>query len=246
MEKKDFFSRQSKTYAAFRPTYPAGLYKFILAHLPDRSCAWDCATGNGQVARILADHFDKVYATDISQGQLDNAFHADNIFYSVSAAEKTPFENNQFDLITVAQALHWFDFQEFYNEVKRTTKPGGLLAVWGYSLLTIDPVIDSLFLDFYHNKVGPFWDDARKLVENHYRDIPFPFEEIPCPEFFIEATWTAEQFTGYLASWSATQKYIRIKGDDPLKEFAIDLHAVWEPGQVRRVTFPLFMKMARI
>lgn len=246
MEKKDYFSRQSKAYAAFRPTYPEELYAFIFRHLEDRSCAWDCATGNGQVARRLADHFDAVYATDISQQQLDQAVAASNIFYSAAPAELTPFGDNQFDLITVAQALHWFDLPSFYKEANRTAKSGGLLAVWGYGLLTVDPVIDELFLDFYNHKTGPYWDPARRLVENHYRDVSFPFEEIPCPDFNISVQWTPDQFGGYLQSWSATQKYIAKHGVNPVPSFMDSLRDVWGKDESKRVSFPVFMKLGII
>src|SRR4051812_11083256 len=182
MASKDYFSDQSKIYAAFRPTYPDELYQFILSHLKHRDAAWDCATGNGQVAQHLARHIHKVYATDISQQQINHAYKADNIEYSVCKAEQTAFAKNQFDLITVAQALHWISTEEFYQEVRRTARPGALLAIWGYSLLSIDRALDLLFLDFYHRIVGPYWDEARKLVEEEYRSIPFPFQEIPAPK----------------------------------------------------------------
>ncbi len=245
MERKDYFSLQSKAYAAFRPTYPRRLYQFIFKHLQGRTCAWDCATGNGQVAQYLAKYFEKVYATDISQAQLAEAVHAKNIFYSVAPAEKTSFAAHQFDLITVAQALHWFNLDQFYEEVRRTAKQGGLLAVWGYALLTIDNVIDDLFMDFYVNTTGPYWDEARKLVENEYRDVPFPFERIPGPELTIKVKWTVDQFAGYLNSWSAVQKYIRMHGANPVESFTETLRSVWKPGVVKEVTFPLFLKVGR-
>lgn len=246
MARKDYFSGHSKTYATFRPGYPDDLYSFLFRQLKQRSCAWDCATGNGQVAGYLAGHFERVYATDISQEQLNNAFAAKNIFYSVSPAEQTSFEDNQFDLITVAQALHWFDTPSFYAEVRRTGKPGGLLAVWGYALLSIEPAIDELFIHFYRNTVGPYWDEARRLVENHYRDIPFPFEQIATPEFFIKVNWTLEQFTGYLSSWSATQKYIKVNQKDPVEPLSTHLRSLWKPGEIKLATFPLFMKVGRL
>src|SRR5687767_7168314 len=155
MPTKDYFSDQSKAYATFRPTYPKELYEFIFSHLKNKGVAWDCATGNGQVARYLSDHFQKIYATDISQKQIDNAVLKDNIVYSVCKAEQTSFADQQFDLITVAQALHWIDTSAFYKEVIRTSKPDALLAVWGYALLSVNERIDPLFLDFYHNTVGP-------------------------------------------------------------------------------------------
>jgi ubiquinone/menaquinone biosynthesis C-methylase UbiE len=246
MERKDYFSSQAKTYAQFRPAYPDELYRFILDHVPGRMRAWDCATGNGQVARALASHFARVDATDISAQQLEHAFHAPNIFYKVCPAEQSLFDDHQFDLITVAQALHWFDRRRFYEEVRRTAIPGGLLAVWGYGLLSIEPAIDKHFLDYYHNTVGSFWDEARTLVENHYRDVSFPFPEIACPEFQIIVEWTFEQFTGYLTSWSATQKYIQKNQSDPLTELSSALKSHWKEGELRSVKFPVFMRLGRI
>ncbi|MEX1240414.1 MAG: class I SAM-dependent methyltransferase [Cyclobacteriaceae bacterium] len=246
MEKKDYFSRQAKEYAAFRPTYPEELYNFIFNHAKKSSCAWDCATGNGQVARYLANHFERVYATDISKAQLDNAFRAKNIFYSVTPAEQTPFTSNQFDLITVAQALHWFNLSDFYKEVMRTARSGGLIAVWGYALLSINPEIDKLFMDFYKIRIEPYWDDARKLVDNHYRGLPFPFDEIVCPAFDITVQWTSGQFAGYLNSWSAVQKCITRNGANPVDPFMEGLRSVWNPGDEKVVTFPVFLRLGRI
>src|SRR5688572_5337465 len=135
---KDYFSSQSKAYASFRPTYPKALYDFIFRHVSTKGTAWDCATGNGQVASYLSGYFDEVYATDISQQQLDQADKKKNVFYSITPAERTAFENDQFDLITVAQALHWFDRDKFYAEAVRVAKPNAILAVWGYAMLHIE------------------------------------------------------------------------------------------------------------
>lgn len=246
MQPKDYFSQQARTYATFRPAYPEALYQFLFTHLNGNSAAWDCATGNGQVAHRLAHEFKSVYATDISQAQLDNALKGENIFYSIARAEKTGFDNEQFDLITVAQALHWFDLSSFYDEVRRTLKRGGLLAVWGYSLLTVDADIDPLFQDFYFGKVGPYWDEARKLVEDRYATLAFPFSEIACPEFSIDVAWSLDQFAGYLRSWSATQKYISVNGSDPVEKFRHVLAHVWKPEEVKAVRFPVFMRLGKI
>lgn len=242
---KDLFSSQSKIYAAFRPTYPKELYQFIFKHVNEKTAAWDCATGNGQVAQYLATSFKEVYATDISQQQLDHAVKEKNIFYSVSPAEKTHFRDNQFDLITVAQALHWFDRDLFYNEVNRVGKPGAILAIWGYGFMRVDPIIDPLIMEFYNETVGPYWDDARKLVEQGYQTISFPFSEIKAPQFFIKAQWTLDQLTGYLASWSATQKYIRETGHDPVPPFITSIQTHWRP-EAKFVTFPIFTKVGRV
>lgn len=242
---KDCFSTQSKAYATFRPTYPQALYDFILSHVKDKTNAWDCATGNGQVAQYLADHFDKVYATDISQQQLDHAIQKENIYYSLSPAEKTSFINNQFDLITVAQALHWFDRDAFYGEAKRVARPGALLAVWGYDLLCIEPIVDELVMDFYKHVVGPYWDSARKFVEEKYQTLSFPVEEIKAPAFSITVQWTINQLTGYFSSWSATQKYIQETGLDPVSPFIKRLAKYWKQPAMT-VTFPLFTRIGFI
>jgi SAM-dependent methyltransferase len=242
---KDYFSAHSQTYAAFRPTYPKELYDFIFEHVRSKGIAWDCATGNGQVAQFLASHFAKVYATDISQKQLDQATKKENIIYSVERAEKTGFPDHHFDLITVAQALHWFDRDAFYEEVKRVCKPGGILAVWGYAMISISPKIDELVMEFYNGTVGPYWDNARRLVEDEYRSIPFPFEIIPSPKFAIKVEWTLEQLAGYLTSWSATQGFIRERGFDPVGSLIESLEPFW-PEPVAKVIFPVFLKLGRI
>lgn len=243
---KDLFSTQANAYAAFRPTYPKELYEFIFSHLQSRQKAWDCATGNGQVAGFIADNFKEVYATDISQQQLNNALKKDNIIYSVSGAEKTAFPDNAFDLVTVAQALHWFDRDKFYNEAKRVSKPGGLLSIWGYALLYIDPDVDKIIMNFYSNIVGPYWDEARRLVEQEYSTLSFPFEEIDSPKFNIISTWTLDHLVGYFESWSATQKFIKEKGYNPIPEVLSELQKIWKEGQRKPVRFPIFLKLFRM
>jgi ubiquinone/menaquinone biosynthesis C-methylase UbiE len=246
MDTKDYFSKHSRVYAAFRPTYPKELYDFIFSHTQQREAALDCATGNGQVAGYLANHFSRVYATDISKQQIEQAAPVSNIIYSVSPAEKTPFENHTFDLITVGQAIHWFNRTEFYDEVKRVGKPGAVLAVWGYSLLTINPEIDVLISDFYFNVVGTYWDDARRLVEQRYQTIDFPFEEFSAPEFFINVRWTIEHLHGYLESWSATQRYIGENNRNPVPDVIEKLGKYWNKEDPKSVSFPVFMRIGRI
>ena len=242
---KDYFSSQSKDYATFRPTYPTELYQFIFQHVNEKKIAWDCATGNGQVAYYLSLHFEKVFATDISQKQLDHAVKEKNIFYSVSRGEKTSFPENEFDLITVAQALHWLDRDAFYAEAKRVGKPGALVAVWGYALLYIESTIDDMIIEFYNHTVGPYWDSARKLVEEEYRTISFPFEEIQAPAFSIQTQWTLSELSGYLSSWSSTQKYMKEKGSDPVPPFIKKLKKYWTQTTMT-VTFPIFTRIGKI
>jgi len=241
---KDLFSNHSKQYAQFRPTYPDTLYQFIFSHINQFNTAWDCGTGNGQAAHVLAKTFKKVYATDISAAQINNAQRAENIFYSVGGL-RTPFKDKSIDLITAAQALHWFDLEQFYQEVNRVGKPNGLLAVWGYSLLNINKSIDPALLDFYKNTVGPFWDEERKLIDEEYKTIPFPFQEIKTPEFDFSFEWTIDQLEGYLISWSAVQKYIKKNKVNPVEMFIEKIRPQWQTGRLT-ITFPLFLRLGRI
>jgi SAM-dependent methyltransferase len=241
---KDNFSRQAGLYAQFRPVYPPQLYQFILSLVPGRSAAWDCGTGNGQVAVVLADHFVRVEATDISARQLEQAPVRPNLTYTLTPAEQTPFADATFDLITVAQAVHWFDFDRFYAEVRRVLRPGGILALWGYGLMrTGDPAVDHWIDDFYHHRVGPYWDAERSLVDAAYQTIPFPFPEIPAPAFAMEYRWTRDHLLGYLSTWSAVQHYRRANEEDPLEAPAKILREIWPDGTEKSVRFPLFLRI---
>jgi len=243
---KDLFSAQSKQYAAFRPSYPDDLYAFIFQHLKGFGSAWDCATGNGQVAVHLSPHFHRVFATDISQSQLNNAQGKPNITYLISPAEKTIFPTNSFDLITVGQALHWFNREQFYREVKRVARRDSLLAVWGYSTLSVDSASDPILDTFYRETIGPYWDNARRLVEEEYRSLRFPFDEITAPKFSLSVSWSLDHLIGYLSSWSATQQYIRINRHDPVPVVRGKLEKVWSPTEIKTIRFPLFLRLLRI
>ena len=241
---KDNFSNQASVYAQFRPTYPQTVFDYLNTVVKNKKIAWDCATGNGQMARELVKNFQKVYATDISQKQLDNAFQADNIEYSIAKAEETLFDDNTFDLITVAQAIHWFDFDKFYAEVNRVAKSGAVLFVIGYSMPRFDGMIDEILQDFYWNITGPYWDAERKHLDNKLESIPFTLQQIECPTFKNEFRWTLEMAEGYFNSWSSVQHYINKNGENPVGELIEKLRKYWKGQQ--RVEFPLFTKVGRI
>jgi ubiquinone/menaquinone biosynthesis C-methylase UbiE len=242
---KDLFSNNSKEYAAFRPTYPSALYDFMMMHVKNKTQAWDCACGNGQVARDLADRVDKVFATDQSASQIDNAIRRDNIVYSVGSAERTSFADQQFDLVTVGQAIHWFNIPKFIAEVRRVTKPGGVVAVWGYSLLSIDTGIDLLISNFYTSVIGPYWDKERKLVDDRYRTIEFPFKRIDVPSFEFSFDWTLEELRGYLNTWSSVQKYIKQNQSNPVDKVISQIRPLWNDER-KKVSFPLFVRMGKV
>lgn len=180
---KDNFSKQSNQYAKYRPTYPNAFFEHLKGLMSTHENAWDCGTGNGQVAVQLANTFENVYASDISASQIANAPILRNVHYSIQAAEQTSFQDDFFDLIVVAQAIHWFDFEKFYDEVRRTAKDGALIVVIGYGRVEISPEIDAIVNHFYHDVIGKYWDAERRYIDENYQTIPFPFEEIKAPHF---------------------------------------------------------------
>jgi SAM-dependent methyltransferase len=245
-ETKDLFSTQAETYARYRPVYPQMLYDFLFSVTFGYNTAWDCGTGNGQVASVLADKFEKVYATDISEQQLSHAVKKPNIQYMVSRAEQTELPDNCADLITVGTAIHWFDFAAFYEEARRVGKKGSVLAAWAYAPFRCNAAINRLVDHFYWNTVGPYWPPERKYGDDAYRSIPFPFEEIHVPPMHIDVHWTLDQFMGYLYSWSSVQNYIKANGNNPLDLLLPELSKAWGDAGARDLVFPLFLRAGRI
>jgi SAM-dependent methyltransferase len=242
---KDNFSDRSEEYATFRPGYPQEVYSFLQTLLAGKVNAWDVGTGNGQVAIELSRFFEHVYATDISQSQLEQAVQKKNIYYSLQAAEKTRFKDGFFDLCMVAQAIHWFDFEAFYREVNRTVKEGAFLVVMGYGLIRINPEIDRILNYFYSDILGSYWDKERKFIDEGYKTIPFPFEEITVPDFDHFYQWSFQHLLGYLSTWSAVKHYRRETGIDPLQIVYPDLEDKWGGKRLKKVHFPLLLRVGR-
>jgi ubiquinone/menaquinone biosynthesis C-methylase UbiE len=241
----DLFSGHADIYARYRIDYPDALYDFVLSFVTERGAAWDCATGNGQVATALARYFDQVDATDLSETQVAQAPALPNVRYQVSQAEKTPFAEAQFDLVTVGQALHWFDVAAFHREVRRVLKPGGVIAEWGYAINTVSPEVDMLVNEFYNNTIGSYWNSMRQHVENQYAELPFDFANPQHADFTVERYWTAEWFLNYLRTWSAVQKYIGVNGYDPVDTLTESINTAWGPGE-RLVQFPVFLRLGQV
>lgn len=238
---KDNFSSRSDEYARFRPGYPPQLFDFLLDLCKNFDCAWDCATGNGQIAATLAEHFQQVEASDISENQLKNAIQKPNIRYRVEAAESPSFPTNSFDLVTVGQAAHWFDFEKFYPEARRVLKPDGVLALIGYGLLKIDEPTDEVINHLYCNVLDGYWDAERLHVDAAYTTIPFPFSEIQFPKMAMTYEWSLDHLLGYLSTWSAVKHFEKKNSSTPLdKAFVETLKAVWQAGETKTVSFPIF------
>jgi ubiquinone/menaquinone biosynthesis C-methylase UbiE len=257
---KDLFSKQSKVYASSRPTYPRAIFEFIVGLVDERNLAWDCATGNGQAAVVLSDYFKQVVASDISTKQIENAERKSCINYLIFPAEKTPLEDNSVDLITVAQAVHWFDFDRFYNEAKRVLRRrdedgkksgGGVIAAWSYGLHAISPEIDKVTHHLYEDVLGDkYWPKERKYVESRYETIRFPFEQIPAPHFQIQLSWNMTELINYFYTWSSVQKFIEKNNYDPVSKIRGSLENAWGGKQhiyqKRSVVWPLYIKVGKL
>jgi SAM-dependent methyltransferase len=241
---KDHFSKQASAYARHRPHYPPALFEYLASVAPAHNLAWDCGTGNGQAALSLTPYFDRVIATDPSEEQLRNAFPHDKVTYRQAPAENPGLDAQSVDLITVAQALHWFDIDRFFEQVKQALVPGGVIAVWCYALCRITPELDTIIDHFYFDKVGPYWPRERRLVDDMYRSIPFPFNEMQAPSFSIELSWTLDDLLGYLRTWSPTRRFIERNGHDPVSLIEDELASAWGNTQHERtVTWPIYMRI---
>jgi SAM-dependent methyltransferase len=243
---KDHFSGHAADYSRFRPEYPAALFAWLAAQTPARNRAWDCATGNGQAACALAPHFREVVATDASAQQLENARRCDGVRYAVAPAEASGLADHSVDLVTVAQALHWFDLDRFYAETRRVLRPGGVVAVWNYNLFRLDPAVDAIVDHFYAVTVGPYWPPERRLVENGYRELPFPFTVITAPPFEMASRWSLEHLFGYLGTWSSVRRYMEAHSSDPVAALRGDLSAAWGDAGEREVRWPLALRVGRV
>ena len=242
---KDHFSTRAAEYRCYRPGYPDALYGFLVEKSPRCRLAWDCATGNGQVARGLAPRFSAVVASDASVSQLREAVWHPRIAYRKASAEAAPFADRSVDLVTVAQALHWFDIDAFSAEVRRVLAPGGLLAVWSYGLLSVSPRVDQLVGNLYREVLGDFWPPERRLVESGYDGVKLPFEPIAVPTFFMSASWRLPQLAGYLGTWSAVRAYRNACRKDPLAALSKPLADAWGNVPVRQVRWPLTVQVRR-
>jgi len=243
---KDHFSGHADLYARYRPTYPRALFDWLACAAPGRGLAWDCGTGSGQAAVALAERFDRVVATDASAGQLSHAFAHERVEYRVEPAERSSLEAASVDLVFVSQALHWFDVERFYAEVRRVLSPGGLIVAVTFRQLWVDAEVEAEVEALYRT-VADHWPPERRHVEQAYASLPFPFEWIETPQFVMRHAWRLADLSGYLATWSASRRYLAAKGSDPVADARARFTAAWgDPEQVREVRFPLVVLAGRV
>lgn len=258
-----WFSGVAREYATYRPRYPAALFTALSELAPQRDLAWDCGCGNGQASVEVAAHFERVIATDVSAQQVAAAEQHPRVDYRVAPAEASGLAHASVGLVTVAQALHWFDVGAFHAEARRVLVPGGVIAEWCYPLLDVpdSPSVAAVITDM-DARMRSWWPPQRAHVDAHYRDLPFPFEAVThdalAPEkMAMTATWTAEQMIGYVSTWSAVTKYRShyaigdqrsekaLHDEDPVMAFADRLHDAWGSATHHVIKWPLVMRVGR-
>ncbi len=246
---KDHFSGHASAYAAARPTYPPALFDWLAERCAERHLAWDAGCGNGQAALALASRFDHVYASDPSAEQIAAAPPDPRIRYAVEAAEACSLADASADLITVAQAYHWFDHARFAEQARRVLKPGGLLAVFNYARSSVCPEIDALFDHLHDHTLAADWPPERYFAVDGFHHLPMPFPECsdhPPAHFRLHCDWTLDQYLAYLRSWSGCQRYLKRTGLDPIAAITPAMADAWgAPDQPRAVIWPLTLRCAR-
>ena len=246
---KDYFSKQASDYARYRPHYPESLFEYLASLVSEPETVWDCGTGNGQAALGLTPYFGKVVATDASANQIAQAFAHEKIGYSVAPAEQTDLASQSIDLVTVGTAVHWFNFDLFYPEVKRVLKPHGVIAVWSYGEFEMPSITAELWriIQAFKQLVQPFRPEEHKLIKEKYQTIPFPFAELESPTFSMTAEWTAEDLIGYTTTWSITQRLFETYGLEPFTTFAQQVTDGWNAAQATElVQWPIYLRVGKL
>lgn len=240
----DHFASDSTGYAAFRPSYPASLFKALANAAPTRTSAWDCGAGTGQASVALVEWLDEVLATDASANQIAHALAHPRVTYGVARAEESGLPDASVSLITVAQALHWFDVDAFHAEATRVLVKNGVIAEWTYGLMIVRsaPAVTRFVQDF-DVAMHPYWPPERRFVDRHYQDFAFPFSPIALGDFAMHAEWTVEQLLGYLRTWSAVARCRVHSGSDPIEPLVDALRTAWGSERIRELQWPLTLRV---
>lgn len=241
------YSGVAEEYAASRPSYPRALFSWIASAAAHRHTAWDVATGSGQAAHGLVPYFERVIATDVSARQVEHATPHARIEYRVAPAETSSLPATSVDLVTVAAAIHWFELDRFYDEVRRVIVPGGVLAAWTYHVAHVAPPLDVVLWPFYRDVVAPYFAAGAWLVDDRYEGITLPGEPLPVPSFMVTVRWTAAQVLRFVRTWSGVQSYIAARGTDPVDDLAPGVRdAMGGDGVACKLSWPLYVRASRL
>jgi len=242
---KNYFGPRAEQYFAFRPRYPAELPDYLATVAGGTALAWDCGTGNGQAAVGLAERFTRVVATDPSADMIAHAIPHARVTYCV-AQYQSGLPDHSANLVTVAQALHWFNLDEFLPEARRVLARNGVLAAWCYSLCRIEPGLDEVIDGYYTGTLGSFWPPERRHTDDGYRSFVLPLDELAPPRFEMSQSWTMSEFVRYVRTWSGTSRCIEARGEAPVLAFEESLRQRWgDPMEGRQIRWPIHCRIGR-
>lgn len=239
----DHFSPIAKEYVRGRLGYPLELYRTLAAQCPAHDLAWDCGCGSGQVACDLPEFFARVIATDISEPLLALAPPDPRVVYRAAPAESSGLPAASVDVITVAQAVHWFDLDQFWREVLRVLKPGGMLAIWGYTWPQVNEATNRV-LDRLRQEIAPFWPARSALLHNNYEALNPPLQELTLPAFELSAAWSLDDYLAHLRSWSAVRYCTEAQHRDIIETLLPEFRSAW-PTPAVNVRWPLVLRAFR-
>lgn len=239
------FNLKSEQYANARPRYPVDFYKHLINLLDTHYRLWDCACGNGQVAIDLVDYFDELYATDSSENQIKNAFKHHKIKYQVTQSEYTSFPDDYFDMICVAQALHWFNLKDFFKEAERVLKPNGVLAIFGYGYIKVGDEVDNILEKEMYAVIDEFWSDGNRMILSGFRGVTFPFTKVDIPTFSMNQNWSLSSLLAYLDTWSAVKRYNEHNNENITQTLKSHLQKIWDLDELKTVKMDLYTFIRR-
>lgn len=244
---KDHFSRHAELYRRYRPPWPAEVFDWLATLTPRHDRAWDVGTGSGQATPGLARHFREVIATDASAAQIAQAEPHPGVTYAVGTAERSELAASSVDLVLAAQAFHWFDFEGFFAECRRVVRPGGVVAALTYLHPRAGIPIDAVIAGYTAHVLAD-WPPERRHVDAGYATTPFPFPEVPIPDgMALRLDLTLDDFIGYLATWSAAQRYRERTGLDPRRDYVDAFAAAWgDPSVARTIRWPIAGRVGHV
>ena len=236
----------ASSYDRVRPSYPPELFAALAKRVASHRVAWDAGSGTGKAAATLVDSFDRVVATDASLPMLLHARPAKRVLYCVCDSSRVALRDHVVDLVVAAAAVHWFDLDPFYEEVRRVLDAKGRIVAMSYFAPVFANALDADFGTFVKEVLEGYWDPRTRTVMDAYRSLPFPFREEPAPAFDAVARWNVNEFLDYLDSLSAARAFFDRHGERPSMHVAESVRRHWGDKGTRDVSFPVFVRIGRL
>lgn len=203
---REIFDGLTDDYDRYRPRYAQVSLDRMFKRTGSVRCVLDLGCGTGILTRAMAPMVDgaTVIGADPGSDMLDEAARSDttnNIAWLNCRAEQLAVANDSLDLMTAAQAAHWFDRPAFYEECTRTLRTGGTLAILYNNRIRGEPI------DEAHEGVLTKYSPG---YTREYRDFDVAMELSCLPDtsnvLVDREVWdwvlTFEEFIGYVRSTS--------------------------------------------